>query len=209
MTHTLHREGSKEHLSNDFVLNIVASTGLNVEGAGEKIRQFYRMLLSHNPVNFGVKRVGQMYQDLPEKIINNIQGRTHSHNCVLVNKDDLIQFLIEIKEADFGLSIVVTGLYDEIKEYCEQAGVKPHTVNFSLGVWGKTEKLPIPKIREITTMCGHGMVSANLIKIMVDKVKSGSINAREAAIEIARPCYCGIVNVPRVASLLEEMIQED
>ena len=208
MTHTLHREGSNEDLSNDFVLNIVASTGLNVEGAGEKIRHFYRLLLKHNPVNFGIKRVGQMYQAPSEEIIENIPGRTHSHNCVLVNEDDLVQFLKEVKEADFGLSVIVTGLYDDIKVYCREAGVKPHTVNLSLGVWGKTEKLPQPKERQITTMCGHGMLSVNLVRNMVDKVKYGSVTPWEAAIEVARPCYCGIVNVPKVATLLEEMAQE-
>jgi hypothetical protein len=208
MTHTLHREGSREELSKDFVLNIVASTGLNEEGAGEKIQTFYRLLLKHKPVNFGIKRVGQMYQAPPEQLIQGIVGRTHSHNCVLADKDELVGFLKEVKEADLGLSVVVTGLYDQVKEYCEEAGVKPHTVNLSLGVWGKTEKLPSPKVRQITTMCGHVLLSASLVRNMVQKVKNGSITAHKAAIEISRPCHCGIVNIPLVEKLLTEMAQE-
>jgi acetylglutamate kinase len=209
MTHTLHREGNQAELARDFVLNIVPATGLNEEGAGDKIRQFFRLLMNHHPVNFGIKRVGQMYQAATDELIEKIPGRTHSHNCVLVKKEDLVEFLKELKEADFGLSVVVTGIYDAIKEHCKEAGLKPHTVNFSLGVWGKTDKLPPPKVRKITTMCGHGMISSNLVIHMANEVKKGSRTAKEAAIEIARPCYCGIVNVTRVASILEELAQEE
>lgn len=208
MTHTLHREGSIEELSKDLVLNILASTGLNEEGAGEKIQKFYRLLLKHNPVNFGIKRVGQMYQAPAEQLIEGIVGRTHSHNCVLADKDEFIEFLKEVKAANLGLSVVVTGLYDQIKEYCEKAEVKPHTVNFSLGVWGRTDKLPPDKVRQITTMCGHGLLSAFLVQRMVEKVKNGSMTVHKAAVEISRPCHCGIVNVPLVEKLLIEMAQE-
>lgn len=208
MTHTLHREGSREDFAQDYVLNIVASTGLNEQGAGEKIQKFYRLLLKHHPVNFGIKRVGQMYQAPAEKLIAGIVGRTHSHNCILADKNELVSFLKEVKEADLGLSVVVTGLYHEIKEYCAEAGVKPHTVNLSLGVWGKTDRLPSPKVRQITTMCGHGLLSAVLVQKMVQEVKSGIKTARQAAIEISRPCHCGIVNVPIVERLLVEMAEE-
>jgi hypothetical protein len=205
MTHSLHREGPPQHFQEDFVVSIVPSTGRNVIGAGEKIKQFYRMMLKHNPTNFGIKRVGQMYQAPSEEIIEKIPGRTHSHTCVLINQDDLVEFMKDIKQADLGISVVATGLYPIIKECCDRADIKPHTVNLSLGIWGKTEKLPPPEIREITTMCGHGMVSPHLIESMARRVKDGTLTPRDAAIEIARPCYCGIVNVHTLTSQIQEI----
>ena len=198
MTHTLHREGTPEFLGADFVVSIIPSTGRNQIGAAEKIKTFYRLMLKHNPTNFGVKRVGQMYQMPNEEIIEGISGRTHSYSCVLFNRDDLIAFLKDIKEADLGISIVVSGNFRLVEACCLEAGVKPHTINFSMGVWGKTEKLPPKEVREITTGCGHGMVSPNLVISLAKRVKAGRITAKDAAIEIARPCYCGIINVHNV-----------
>lgn len=198
MTHTLHREGTPAFLGADFVVSIVPSTGRNVIGAAEKIKTFYRLMLKHNPTNFGVKRVGQMYQMPNEEIIEAIPGRTHSHSCVLIDRDELIAFLKEIKEADLGISIVVSGNYRLVMRCCEEAGVKPHTINFSMGVWGNTAKLPSKEVREITTGCGHGMVSPNLVLSYAKRVKAGSITPKDAAIAIARPCYCGIINVHNV-----------
>jgi hypothetical protein len=205
MTHSLHREGSPEHFEEDFVVSIVPSTGRNEIGAGEKIKAFYRLMLKHNPTNFGIKRVGQMYQAPSEEIIEKIPGRTHSHTCVLISRNDLISFIKEVRDADFGISIVVTGYYPLIKECCRSVNVKPHTVNFSLGIWGNTKKLPQSDIREITTMCGHGMISPKLIESIAHQVKAGTITPRDAAIKIARPCYCGIVNVHTLTKQIQEI----
>lgn len=207
MTHSLHREGTPKFLESDFVVSIVPSTGKNVIGAAEKIKTFYRLMLKHNPTNFGVKRVGQMYQMPNEEIIEAIPGRTHSHSCVLIDREELIAFLKEIKEADLGISIVVAGNYRLVSNCLKEAGVKPHTVNFSLGVWGNLDKLPPKEVREITTGCGHGMVSPNLIMTYARRVKAGRVTAREAAIEIARPCYCGIINVHNVEKQIVQIAE--
>ena len=37
-----------------------------------------------------------------------------------------------------------------------------HSVGYSLGFEGKTEKLPNAQVLMLTTMCGHGMISAIL-----------------------------------------------
>lgn len=205
MTHSLHREGVPETIGADFVVSIVPSTGKNVIGAAEKIKTFYRLMLKHNPTNFGVKRVGQMYQMPNEEIIEGIVGRTHSYSCVLIDRDELVAFLKELKEADLGISIVVSGNYELVKECCKRAGVMPHTVNFSIGIWGNFSKLPPKEIRDITTGCGHAMVSPNLVLSYAKRVKNGSISAKQAAIDIARPCYCGIINVHNVEKQLEKI----
>jgi hypothetical protein len=110
--------------------------------------------------------------------------------------------LIELKEADLGLSVVVSGIYKTVDECLEIAELKHHTANFSLGIWGKTEKLPEEEILEITTMCGHGMIATNLVRAMIEEVSAGRKTPDEAARLLAPNCTCGIFNPSRTARLL-------
>ena len=83
----------------------------------------------------------------------------------------------------------------------------PHTVEHSLGVWGKTDLLPDEEVLQISTMCGHGMVSFGLIEKAVADVKAGRSTPEQAARELAAPCVCGIFNPTRAAELLREMMK--
>jgi hypothetical protein len=38
---------------------------------------------------------------------------------------------------NLGLSVTVSGLIEEIFDICKELGIKPHSINLSLGVWGK------------------------------------------------------------------------
>lgn len=152
---SLHREGEYESLSKDFVILTAAATKINQEGAKDKLVKHFRIALKYDPVNLGGNRIGHIYDKTVEDVISCVEGRTHTHNLVFDNKEDVKKFLQEIKEEQLGLSVIVSGIYDEIKEILNEIGIKPHTVNFSLGIYGNKSKLPSKKIREITTMCGH------------------------------------------------------
>ncbi len=66
--------------------------------------------------------------------------------------------------------------------------------------------LPEEPVLGITTMCGHGMVAANLVREMAQQVKKGRKTLQEAGIELAKPCQCGIFNPKRAESLLEKFL---
>ncbi|MPN36157.1 hypothetical protein SDC9_183664 [bioreactor metagenome] len=102
--------------------------------------------------------------------------------------------------------MIVSGLFDEVHQCCKQAGLKPHTVNTSLGIYGCTEKLPEEGILEIHTMFGHGMVPYNLIKDMIDQIKAGKTTCREAAEKMGKGCICGIFNIERAQKLLQDLL---
>lgn len=54
------------------------------------------------------------------------------------------------------------------------------------------------------TVCGHGMVSANMAGKMRGWAQEGR-RTREAAVRcLARFCSCGVYNLERAAHLLEE-----
>jgi hypothetical protein len=57
---------------------------------------------------------------------------------------------------------------------------------------------------EITTMCGHAMVSRGLIGILAEKIKKREMTPEQAGLELAKPCQCGIFNPVRAARLMEE-----
>ena len=81
-----------------------------------------------------------------------------------------------------------------------------HTVEHSLGIHGNTEKLPDEGILEITTMCGHALVSASLVTHLADQIKSGDMDYKAASTELSRGCACGIFNPYRAEKLLEKVV---
>jgi len=205
MTHTLHRRGSAESLSGDYVVLMLRAIGVNDTDYVPKLQEFLRICLRHNPVNIGCETKGSMYEYTPEEIIADVHGDTHA---VFDNPQAVSRVLEDLKEADLGLSVVVSGIYKTVDECLEKAGLKHHTANFSLGIWGKAEKLPEDEILEIATMCGHGMISANLIKSMVDEIKAGRKTPDEAAKVLAPQCACGIFNPARAAKLMAAMAKK-
>jgi hypothetical protein len=180
----------------------MAAVGVNDEGSTAKLQEFIRICMRHNPLNAGSVHVGNMYTSSADKMIEGVQRHVHA---VFDRHETVTQVLKELKEADLGLSVVVSGLLDAVDHCCEEAGLRRHTVELSLGVWGKVEKLESQEVLEVTTMCGHGLVASNLVKTLVDDIRNGRKTARQASEEIAQQCVCGIFNAPRAEELLKSM----
>ncbi len=204
MTHTLHRVGTEESLSEDYVVLIMPSKDINHEGSGSKMRWFFEMALEAGAIKIGDARLGNEYhQGGVEKVIENVEDRAVVH-AVFKQKDSLIKVLAALKEADLGLSVVVSGLFDQVGQCCRNVGLEKHTINQSLGRWGRTDKLPTQEILQLNTMCGHGMVTVGLIQEVIADVKAGRCTPEEGAELLFQPCMCGIFNPFREARLLRE-----
>ena len=204
MTHTLHRRGTAESVSEDYPMIIIQAVGFNDEGAVPKMQEALRIALRHTPVNIGSVDFGGKI-DNPEEVIANVQKLAQ---LAFDNKEAVVGFLKDLKEADLGMSVVVSGIFEEVDECLEKAGLKHHTANFSLGIWGKTEKLPGDDILEVTTMCGHAMISTNLVKAMVGEIKAGRKTPEEAAKVLMPQCACGVYNPARAAKLMAAMAKK-
>mgnify|MGYP001033635081 CR=1 FL=1 len=207
MTHTLHRQGTEQSLSNDYVFLSMAAKGINEDGAADKMREFLRIVLRHNPVNIGDMRTGNLYNTSIENILDKITSTSIVHG-VFTDRDTVAKVLRELKNADLGMSVVVSGTFSSTRKCCLEAGLSPHTVDYSGGIWGKTGKLPSAKILEVTTMCGHAMAAPKLVTALVADIKAGEISAEEAGKELAKRCECGIFNPSRAAELLRAMASE-
>jgi len=205
MTHTLHRRGTVESLSEDYIMVMLPAVGINDSGHTSKLQEFLRIALRHEPKNMGNMSTGNIFCYPVEEIIAGARGIVHA---VYDNPQTVTQVLRELKEADLGLSVVVSGIFASVDECCQKAGLRRHTVNFSLGILGKTEKLPSDDVLEVTTMCGHGLVSTNLVNSMVEKIRVGAKTPEDAAKELTLQCPCGIFNPVRAAKLLAAMAGE-
>jgi len=205
VTHTNHRQGTIESLRKDFVVFIYPAKDINDEGAGPRVEQFLRMAHEHGMVNAGPARTGDRFLVAPDRVVNR-PGRTGSAYAVFDDKEKVTALVKDLIRADWGLSIVVSGLFDDVDDICAEAGIKRHTVQCSLGIWGQVDRLPPEAILDIATMCGHGMVSFDLVRRMAREISQGRVSLEEAARTLARPCSCGIFNPKRAQELLSEMV---
>lgn len=201
MTHTLHRQGTRESLSRDYPLVSVAAHGFNEKGAGPKLGRLLEICWKHGPVNLGDMKQGSIFTYDAEQIYKNVSDTTIVE-CVFDDINKVEAVLRDLKKEDIGMPLVVSGLLDETRKICKKIGLEVHTVAQSLGVWGKTSLLPRKETLEITTMCGHGMVAANMVEKMIEDIKKGKISPEKAARKLAKPCECGIFNPTRAAELL-------
>jgi hypothetical protein len=204
MTHTLHRIESDAIPEKDFVILCMASQKFNDQGAGEKLKKIFNLLLDLTPDNIADDNLGGIYTgETPETILNHMNDKAYV-GVAFSEEEKLKEALRRLKEADLGMSVVVSGNVEVVFKLLKEVGLKPHTVNMSLGTFGKTEILPKKEVLEITCMCGHGMVSAKHVETAMRKVKSKKISAAEGGKDLAHSCTCGIFNPQRAEKLIEK-----
>jgi len=201
MTHSLHRFGSPENLSGDYIVFAMSAKGINEKGSAQAMRTFMEMALDLDPVNAGDMKTGNIFSLSREEILSGIQDISIVH-AVFVDEFKVSELLARVRESDLGISIVVSGLFDRVQAAGEAGGVRQHTMECSAGVWGRVDKLPSADVMQVTTMCGHGMVAAQLVERRARDIRSGKITTTQAAQELAKLCVCGIFNPIRAEKLL-------
>ena len=206
MTHSLHREGKPDSLDKDYAVFIYPARGFNYKGCAPKVRRLVEIVYQVGPANMISTTLREnLYSGVrPEDVLESIKEGVRVFS-VFDSREKLKELLTRFKEADQGISIVVSGLIDKVREIAAEVGLNPHTINVSIGVHGNTQTLPPADIRQFTTMCGHGMVSPHLVRDIIRKVKTKKIDTWSGSLTLAKPCSCGIYNPYRSQELLEEM----
>jgi hypothetical protein len=217
MTNTLHRYGAAETLEDDYIVFAMAARGLNDRDSTEKFRRFGEIALRHRPINMGDATKGGLNhpseklnpmahwfrkdESDPATLIRSIEGPTVV-SAVFDNPKAVVAFLRDIKDANLGLSINLSSLTGRADELARQAGITRHSVEYSLGFFGALDKLPDRPVLQLSTMCGHGMVSFGFAKKMMDWVQAGRRTPEEASRYMARFCTCGVFNTSRATRIL-------
>jgi hypothetical protein len=206
MSHALHRHGTAKQLQNDYTFYARASRFVNREGCGPKLRKILSIALDQkNLVNYGSSQAGKSFKAglKPDEYAATLDKAYGVAGC-FSDKEAVRSLLLKLKEADTGISIVISGLIDEIVRIAKEIDLKPHTAFLSLGVHGKRSLLPEDEVQQITTMCGHGMVGAKLTKVVMERVKAGKMTPEKGAHLLAQPCPCGIFNTDRCQQILTD-----
>ena len=210
MSHTLHRRGSAESLRDDIVFLMLPAHRFNdvdasKEEIGAKLRRFMEIGLEKGCICIGNASTGNITTlgGIQQVLDSTVEGATV--HCVFDDEKKAVEMMKALKEADLGLSVVVSGLFDMVGECCKKSGLQPHTVEYSLGVWGNTALLADEPVMEINTMCGHGMVSVGRIQDVVKKIQSGRMTCEEGGKELGKTCTCGIFNWTRAAAILQRI----
>jgi hypothetical protein len=206
MTNTLHRQGSPESLKGDYVIFATTAKGITHEGSASKLQEFMRICFKYHPVNMGNSEQGNIHQDdmdIDKLIATQKDGS--GAEAVFTDLDTLQKVVEELIRADLGISINISGLLEEVQQCCRKAGLERHSVEHSLGFWGAKDRLPERESLEFSTMCGHGMVSFNLIRKMIEYVKLRRLTPKKAARIMAKCCECGVFNPVRAEMLLEKV----
>jgi hypothetical protein len=219
MTNTLHRYGSAESFKDDYIVFAISARGINDRDAVEKQRRFLEIARKYNPVNMGDASHGSVYhpsknlnpivhwrQSLARDFATVIKGVSCPTTVAAVfdDPDRVVAFVQELKAADLGLSINISGALDKAQECARRAGIERHSVEYSLGFWGQTDRMADRRTLELSTMCGHGMLSFNFVRKLMEWVKQGRRTPEQAATTLARFCSCGVFNTTRACRLLKE-----
>lgn len=221
MTHSLHRRGNRKSLEGDY---IIFTNDRPLEDV-EKNEKLNIILARHNPAGactetridgkrkrlryikgWNKNQSSGLHESYTLEEIRNAKKVTR-WGSVYRNREDVKKTIKDIVDAELGISIVVSGLFDEVRDMCIKAGTMAHTVNMSCETLGKTSLLAEPKILEFTTMCGHSFISPNLVIHLINRVKRGTMGAEDASIEMAKQCTCNWFNVDRASKLINEYIK--
>jgi len=205
MTHSLHRIGPEDTFQEDYVFISRPAMNFNHVGCTPKIQRTLEIIFEEGPTNMGfLSSQENMMIGFDQKALI---AKTEDNSPVMAcfhEREKIVNVLKKLKEEEVGISVVVTGLIDKVEDICREVGLTPHSVDISLGVHGNTDLLPEEDILCYTTMCGHGMVAAGLVKQMKKAVAEGRMSPEKASRIMAKPCYCGIFNQKRAEKLLEK-----
>lgn len=203
MTHSLHRSGDIESQKHDFVWFMYQTKGVNDVGIKPKALEFIAAAEAVGSENWGDVKTGPVTRFSSQEIKEKLSDKSRLRG-VFTRKEQVVKFLERIKEKDTGMSVVISGILDEVIPACKEAGVTPHSINYSLGVWGRKDKLPDDATLSITTMCGHHMIPPKFVKHVVHQVETGKMTPEQGALRLSDFCYCGIFNQVRCAEIIKK-----
>lgn len=222
MTNTLHRYGHAESFKDDYIIFAIPSKGKNDDDCIPKLKQFLRICAKYNPSNMGNGNRGSLAPEKGlhptahwkrdatpdwEKVIDGV-NKPGTVSAVFASEEQAHACLKEVIAADFGISVNMSTSVENAKRAAETCGIKRHSVEYALAFNDPHDHLPNSQVLGLSTMCGHGMVSFNMARKMLDMVREGRRTTEQAVTTLMRLCPCGVYNPERAKRLLEAACKE-
>jgi len=131
MTHSLHREGSIDSLERDYALFIYPARGFNYKGCAPKVRRLMEIVYQVGPVNMIATTLRRnMYSGVrPEEVLDSVKEGIRVFS-VFNSREKIKETLKRFKAADEGISIIVSGLIDRMRDIAVEIGLDPHTITY-------------------------------------------------------------------------------
>lgn len=234
MSHTSQRRGlSPDRPGREMiVLAMIPARCRDMEGIGSAMSELALKMLDHGPANWLSRNfteitvpdlgpaqgpVEWMHRRWPETTQRLLmQGVGHLSSVVTAlytDRSRVVSLISDLKgdwlqrnrERGYPISIVLSGLFDDVDECCRMTHTSGHTWLHSLGFFGSVENLPGEVELEIMTMCGHGLIASGRVRKLVEGIKKGELTPEQAARDVAKPCVCGIVNEERAREAFEKL----
>jgi len=203
MTHSLHRRGNAADLHDDFVMLIMAGPDrMRHKIVRERMDEICDILSDYEA---GLANCGTLGGGPGLSIEELRKKNPWIIHAVFSSQEKLRSCLQELQARDLGISVAISGCNEDVGRICEELRLNSHTIHYSLGVHGKREKLPGENTLAIATMCGHAMVSSNLISDVIEKIAKGRMTHAEGAEKLSRMCDCGIFNKTKAERLLRQI----
>ena len=230
MSHTSQRRGLDPARPGEEVIVLAMIQGAYTDESGihSAMRELALKMLSHKPINWlsrnyadlaipqlrpaqGALRWlhGQWPEAVERLLLQAVATRSPVITAVYTDLEDVVHLIDDLKgewlennrENGYPISIVLSGLFDDVQRCCRRTGASEHTYLHSLGFFGKSADLPPEDELEIVTMCGHGMIAVNRVHWLAKGIRAGEITPADAAENVTRPCLCGIVNRERAEKI--------
>jgi hypothetical protein len=234
MSHTSQRRGFDPARPNQEFIILVMSHSDYRELAGVKsaMSEMAVAMLRHGPVSYMSKNftaldipelplpreffalIETLFGDAGKEIIMQLVGQesqvitaTYNDRARVVNLLSEIRgdWLARNRQQGYPISVVLSTVAEDGHGCCQEIGLREHTYLHSLGFFGNVQDMPSGDELAIATMCGHGLISIQRIRNLVEKVRSGTITATQAGEDIAKPCVCGIANPVRAATVFQAL----
>ncbi|MEW6442310.1 MAG: hypothetical protein AB1640_15340 [bacterium] len=236
MSHTSQRRGLDPARPGEeiIVLAMLPRALREKEGALEAMKQLARKILEHEPHSWISHNF--LDQDIPQlgskasllRLLRRLAPEaardllfagvaekssvitalytSEKNACALLN-DLEGSWLENNRREGYPVSIVLSGLFEDIERCCGRTGIRQHTYLHSLGFRGQVSRVPAGGVLELATMCGHGLISCSRVQALTDRVRRGEMTAALAAADVAKPCVCGIVNRERAERVFRRLAE--
>ena len=201
MTHTLNRTGLSETRPGEEIIVLCMAHRAEKVRKMEEMQKIARTILKYRPDNVIGRPLGFGAEEIEAMV-----PFTGIITAVFTNKEDVLKVVEDIKLQEAGVSVVLSGLFADVRDICSATGLREHTHHISLGIYGETDKLPEEKTLEITTQCGHSLISPHLVDAIAKKIRKAKMTCEEGARLLIKPCACGIGNPKRIENILREMV---
>ena len=116
MTHTLNRKGLSEERPGEEIVVLCMVTQQEKEQKKEAMRQMVKTIMGYKPDNIIGAPLG-----LGEEAIIDLCAEAAVVTAVFSEKADVISLVKDIKEQQLGISVVLSGLFGDVREICKVA----------------------------------------------------------------------------------------